>query len=65
MTSPTYVDRAEIVAMLRSRRLHARADWVHRVLPELVDTYHNAALLRTLDIDPAAIAPSDPAPRGR
>jgi hypothetical protein len=52
MTSPTYVDKAEIVATLRSRGLHARADWVDRELPHLVDTYRNAALLRTLDIDP-------------
>ena len=60
MTSPTYVDKAEIVAALRSRGLHARADWVDRELPELVDTYRNAALLRTLDIDPAAMVPSNP-----
>jgi hypothetical protein len=53
MTSPTYVDKAEIVATLRSRGLHARADWVDRELPELVDTHRNAALLRTLDIEPA------------
>jgi hypothetical protein len=65
MTSPTYVDKAEIVATLRSRGLHARADWVDRELPELVDTYRNAALLRTLDIDPAAMAPSGPAPQER
>jgi hypothetical protein len=51
MTSPTHVDKAEIVATLRSRGLHARADWVDRALPELVDTHLNAALLRTLDIE--------------
>src|SRR6266511_3223329 len=61
MTIPTYVDKAEIVATLRSRGLHTRADWVDRELPELVDTYRNAALLRTLDIDPAAMAPADAA----
>jgi hypothetical protein len=43
MTSPTHVDKAEIVATLRSRGLHARADWVDRALPELVDTHLNAA----------------------
>jgi hypothetical protein len=52
MTSPTYVEKAEIVATLRSRGLNARADWVDRELPELVDIYRNAALLRTLDIEP-------------
>jgi hypothetical protein len=65
MTSPAYVDKAEIVAALRFRGLHARADWVDRELPELVDTDRNAAPLRTLDIDPAAMAPFYPAPQGR
>ena len=60
MTSSTYIDKAAIVATLRSRGLHARADWVDRELPDLVDTYRNAALLRNLDIDPAAMAPSHP-----
>jgi hypothetical protein len=54
-----YVDKAEIIAILRSRGLHARADWVDRELPRFVDTYKNAALLRTLDIDAAAISPVD------
>ena len=65
MTRTMYVDKAEIVATLRSRGLHARADWVDRELPERVDTYQNAALLRTLDIDPAAMSPSDCAPPPR
>jgi len=65
MTSPTYVDKAQIVATLRSRGLHARAGWVDRELPELVDTYRNAALFQILDIDPVVMAPSDPAPQGR
>jgi hypothetical protein len=41
MTSPTYVDKAEIVATPRSRALHA-------------------ALLGTLDIDPAVRRPAAP-----
>jgi len=57
VTCPTHVDKAAIVATLRSRHLHARADWVDRELPDLVDTYRNAALLRNLDIDPAAMPP--------
>jgi len=60
VTSPTYVDKAAIVATLRSRGLNDRADWVDRALPDLVDTYRNAALLRNLDIDPAAMTPSHP-----
>jgi hypothetical protein len=54
-----YIDKAEIISVLRSRGLHARADWVDRELPENVDTYKNGALLRMLDIDPAAIPPVD------
>jgi hypothetical protein len=60
VTSSTHVDKAAIVATLRSRGLNDRADWVDRALPELVDTHRNAALLRNLDIDPAAMAPSHP-----
>ena len=60
MTSATYVDKAEIVATLRSRGLHARADWVDRELPDVVDTYKNDSLLQMLGVDPATISPADP-----
>jgi len=46
-----------------SRGLDARADWVDRTLPALVDTYKNCALLEMLDVDPAAIPPVDVTPR--
>jgi hypothetical protein len=36
--------------------LHARADWVDRELPELIDTYKNSALIKLLDIDLDAMA---------
>jgi hypothetical protein len=49
------VNKAEIVSILRSRGQHARADWVHRTLPDLVDTVQNHSLLQTLDIDPAVL----------
>jgi hypothetical protein len=57
MTRPAYIDKARLVAMLRSRKLHARADWVDRELPGLVDTHKNAALLQMLGIDPDAMSP--------
>jgi hypothetical protein len=57
MTRPAYVDKNKIVAMLRSRELHARADWVDRELPGLVDMHKNAALLQMLGIDPDAMSP--------
>jgi hypothetical protein len=40
-----------VVASLRSRDLHGRADWVEKELPALIDTARNASLLRTLGID--------------
>ncbi|HEV8557102.1 MAG TPA: hypothetical protein VGR06_11980 [Actinophytocola sp.] len=59
MSEPVYVDKAKVMAQLRSRQLHARADWVDRELPVLIDTYKNAALLQTLGIDLDAMAPGD------
>jgi hypothetical protein len=56
MSEPVYVDKAKVIADLRSRQLHARADWVDRELPELIDTYKNSALLKLLDIDLDAMA---------
>jgi hypothetical protein len=58
-----YIEKAEIIRVLRSRELHDRANWVDKDLPELVDTYKNRALLDMLGIDPAAIAPVDVASR--
>jgi len=54
-----YIDKAEIVAVLRSRGLHDRADWVDRELPAIVDTDTNSSLLRMLHIDPAAMPAAD------
>jgi hypothetical protein len=59
MSEPVYVDKAKVMAQLRSRQLHARADWVDRELPVLIDTYKNAALLQTLGIDLDAMAPGE------
>jgi len=54
-----YIDKAEIIAILRSRGQQARADWVDRELPQIVDTYKNGALLQMLGIDPAAMTTVD------
>ncbi|MEV8509483.1 hypothetical protein AB0368_32280 [Actinoplanes sp. NPDC051475] len=59
MTAPEYVEKARITADLRLRQLHARADWVDREFPGLIDTDKNASLLRMLGIDLAAKAPGD------
>ncbi len=52
-----YISKAAIIATLRSRGLPARADWVDRELPEVVDVGRNAGLLATLHINPAELAP--------
>jgi hypothetical protein len=47
------INRSAIVAILRKRELHARADWVEHTLPAIVDIRRHAGLLATLHIDPA------------
>jgi hypothetical protein len=59
MGEPVHVNKAEVMAQLRSRQLHARADWVDRELPELIDTYKNSAPLKMLGIDLDAVAPAN------
>ena len=49
-----HIDKAEIVAELRSRGLNDRADFVDRELPGIVDTEKNGSLLRMLGVDPTA-----------
>lgn len=72
MSAPVYIDKDEVISILRARQLDARADWVDRELPPSIDAYKNHALLDMLGIDPAAVAhveaeaaePSGPAPSG-
>jgi hypothetical protein len=56
---PAYVDKTMVLAVLRSRQLHARADWVDRELPGLIDIHKNSALLHMLSIDLDAMASGD------
>jgi hypothetical protein len=44
-----------VVAELRSRDLHRRADWVEKDLPALIDVAVHASLLRNLGIDVNAL----------
>lgn len=53
------IDKAQIIASLRARGLDDRADWVDRILPDLVDTGKNESLLKMLGIDPNAMPPVD------
>jgi len=54
------VERSRIVAVLRQRNLDARADWVQRTLPDLVDLTRNSGLLATLNIELADLADAAP-----
>jgi hypothetical protein len=58
------VHKAEIVSILRVRGLAARADWVDRTLPDIVDTdTHHSLLTSTLDIDLAILHAVDNTPQ--
>jgi hypothetical protein len=59
MGQPMHIAKAEIIAALEARGLSARAGWVDRALPRLVDTNKNRSLLQMLDIDPASMSPVD------
>jgi hypothetical protein len=50
------IDKAKILELLRQRGLDDRAIWVDKQLPDRVNTYDNAGLLRMLNIDPAELA---------
>ena len=54
------VEKTVIVAILRQRNLDARADWVERTLPAIVDIRRHTGLLATLHIDPADLANQQP-----
>ena len=54
------VAKPAVVAALRSRGQHMRADWVDRELPDRVDATRHTGLLATLGINPADL-PAVPA----
>jgi hypothetical protein len=56
MAVATCVEKTMVVAALRARDLHGRADWVQKELPALIDTARNASLLRTLGINVDTLA---------
>ncbi len=57
MAAATCVKKTVVVATLRSRDLHGRADWVEKELPALIDAAANAALLQTLGINLDTLTP--------
>lgn len=54
------IEKVSLVETLRSRGQDAKADWVQRELPTLIDTDKNGALLEMLGVQPGLIpaAPS-------
>ena len=48
--------KADVVAVLRERGQHYRADFVDRELPDRIDPSRHGGLLATLHLDPAGLA---------
>ena len=59
MNEIVYVDKARVIAQLRARQLHAKAHWVDRELPGLIDAGKNHSLLRMLGIDLDETTPAE------
>ncbi|GGL16079.1 hypothetical protein [Mangrovihabitans endophyticus] len=53
------IPKAAVLAVLRERGQHARADFVDRELPDHIDITRHAGLLATLRLDPAALSGPD------
>jgi hypothetical protein len=60
VSKPVFVNKAEVIALLRERQLADRADWVDRQLPDLIDVDKNSGLLTMLNIDPRELASAEP-----
>jgi hypothetical protein len=58
-----HIDKAEVVAQLRTRGMQDRADWVERELPDVIDTLKNGSLMHLLNIDPSTLSTVEPAAR--
>lgn len=50
------ISKQVVIAVLRNRGQHARADFVDRELPEQIDSSHHGGLLATLHLDLAELA---------
>ncbi|GAA0553854.1 hypothetical protein GCM10010172_40550 [Paractinoplanes ferrugineus] len=50
------ISKAAVIAALRKRGQHARADFVDRELPDELDLNRHGGLLTTLRLDPADLA---------
>ncbi len=50
------IQKSKVLDILRQRGQNARADWVDREMPDIMDVRHHSGLLSTLDIDPTQLA---------
>ena len=55
------ISKAAVLAVLRERGQHARADFVNRELPERIDSVRHGGLLATLHLDLGELADADSA----
>jgi hypothetical protein len=51
-----------VLAVLRERGQHVRADWVDRELPDRIDSFRHGGLLSTLQVDLTELAELADAP---
>jgi len=54
------ISKATVLAVLRERGQHARADFVDRELPDEIDPAVHGGLLATLRLDPSDLVKPDP-----
>jgi hypothetical protein len=55
------ISKAAVIAALRERGQHARADFVDRELPDRIDTNRHGGLLAMLHLDPSTLGGDEPA----
>ncbi|MEU8237743.1 hypothetical protein AB0C07_05830 [Actinoplanes missouriensis] len=53
------ISKAVVIAALRERSQHARAEFVDRELPDRIDPARHSGLLAMLRLDPVALAESE------
>ncbi|MCM4081016.1 hypothetical protein [Paractinoplanes hotanensis] len=54
------ISKATVLAVLRERGQHARADFVDRELPDDIDPTVHGGLLATLHLDPSELVKPEP-----
>ena len=55
------ISKTTVIAVLRERGQHSRADFVDRNMPDRIDPDRHSGLLSTLHLDPSDLTDPDPA----